>query len=419
MVDPAVDPNMKTLWVGDMPYWMDENHVFATFASVGPVSSVKIVRNKATGTSEGYGFIDFGTKEAADAALRTFNGQPVPNTDQFWRLNWSSPTLAGGYTRGGEDFSIFVGDLAPDVSDYVLQEHFRQYFPTVRSAKVITDPITGRSKGYGFVRFGSEAERDRALVDMQGQYLSSRPIRVSIATAKRNPVPGQATEQQREARPADYDPSNTTLFIGGLSASVTEDQLRSIFGRFGDIVYTKIPQGKGCGFVQYVDRKSAEIAMGEMNSCVIGNSAVRISWGRSSGKGGDRPPTQTSTTPQGSTSYGYQPASGFSYDQSYPPYISNYGSDPYAAYSAYGAPAGTDPSYAAYQPPYPPAAPGAYGAPPAPRPSSAQGLASFVAQTLYDPLVPMDMDRLNASYIYRQQPALLGSFLHEKAPLVH
>lgn len=36
------------------------------------------------------------------------------------------------------DFSVFVGDLAPDVTDYVLQETFRQYYPSVRSAKVST-----------------------------------------------------------------------------------------------------------------------------------------------------------------------------------------------------------------------------------------------------------------------------------------
>jgi len=34
------------------------------------------------------------------------------------------------------DVSLFVGDLAPDVTDFVLMEHFRQFFPTVRSAKV-------------------------------------------------------------------------------------------------------------------------------------------------------------------------------------------------------------------------------------------------------------------------------------------
>jgi hypothetical protein len=33
------------------------------------------------------------------------------------------------------------------------QEYFRQFYPSVRSAKVITDAATGRSKGYGFVRF--------------------------------------------------------------------------------------------------------------------------------------------------------------------------------------------------------------------------------------------------------------------------
>ena len=36
----------------------------------------------------------------------------------------------------GVDFSCFIGDLAPDVTDYVLQEHFRAQYPSVRSAKV-------------------------------------------------------------------------------------------------------------------------------------------------------------------------------------------------------------------------------------------------------------------------------------------
>ena len=54
------------------------------------------------------------------------------------------------------------------------------------SSQVITDPLTSRSKGYGFVRFGSEAERDRALGEMSGHFISNRPIRVSLATAKKS-----------------------------------------------------------------------------------------------------------------------------------------------------------------------------------------------------------------------------------------
>lgn len=74
----------------------------------------------------------------------------------------------------------------------------------------------------------------------------------------------QAGGANAQPHPSDYDPSNTTLFIGGLSSSVTEEDLRVLFGRYGDIVYTKIPPGKGCGFVQFVQRPAAEAAMGQM-----------------------------------------------------------------------------------------------------------------------------------------------------------
>lgn len=252
-----------------------------------------------------------------------------------------------------------MGDLAPDVTDIILQEYFRQFYPSVRSAKVrtqqlegcpvaapkaaggkrrclwqaasaragsgacssawggqrsaqrraqrraqrhlghpaerrelrlpaiapsptpshscclppavqvITDAGSGRSKGYGFVRFASEAERDKALTEMNGHFLSNRPIRVSLATAKKNANTTTASAVQAP-HPSDFDPTNTTLFIGGLSPSVSEDALRAVFSRFGDIIYVKIPQGKGCGFVQFVLRTAAEQAMAAMNGQVRG-----------------------------------------------------------------------------------------------------------------------------------------------------
>ena len=45
----------------------------------------------------------------------------------------------------------------------------------------------------------------------------------------------------------DFDPTNTTLFIGGLSGGVSEEQLRASFARFGDIIYVKIPAVGGVG----------------------------------------------------------------------------------------------------------------------------------------------------------------------------
>lgn len=156
----------------------------------------------------------------------------------------------------------------------------------ISTVQVISDAVTGRSKGYGFVRFTSLTERDKALVEMNGHFLSNRPIRVSLATAKRHSgsTTSSGGSSQQMSHPSDFDPTNTTLFIGGLSPVITEDQLRALFNRFGDIIYVKIPQGKGCGFVQFVLRTSAENAMAAMQSQVLGNSAIRISWGRSSSR---------------------------------------------------------------------------------------------------------------------------------------
>lgn len=48
----------------------------------------------------------------------------------------------------------------------------------------MTDPISGMSRGYGFVRFGDEADQQRALTEMQGVYCGNRPMRISTATPK-------------------------------------------------------------------------------------------------------------------------------------------------------------------------------------------------------------------------------------------
>lgn len=60
------------------------------YAGTGQLVNVKIIRNKNTAVSEGYGFVEFASHEAAEQVLRTFNGCPIPNTDQIFRLNWAA-----------------------------------------------------------------------------------------------------------------------------------------------------------------------------------------------------------------------------------------------------------------------------------------------------------------------------------------
>lgn len=284
---PTSSDEVKTLWIGDLQFWMDENYLHTCFAHTGEVVSVKIIRNKHTGQSEGYGFIEFISRVSAEKMLHMYNGTVMPNTEQAFRMNWASFSMGDRRPDGGPDHSIFVGDLASDVTDSQLQETFQSRFPSVKGAKVVMDSNTGRSKGYGFVRFGDENERARAMTEMNGVYCSSRPMRISAATPRKSAGFQQQyssrgnSGQHAQGFQSDHDLNNTTIFVGGLDPNVTDEDLRQIFGQYGDLLSVKIPVGKGCGFVQFSSRASAEEALQRLHGTVIGQQTIRLSWGRS------------------------------------------------------------------------------------------------------------------------------------------
>ncbi|XVE87801.1 hypothetical protein DITRI_Ditri19aG0017400 [Diplodiscus trichospermus] len=271
---------VRTLWIGDLQYFMDENYLLSCFAHTGEVTSVKVIRNKQTGQVEGYGFIEFVSRAAAERVLQTYNGTPMPIVDTNYRLNWAS-FCSGERRDETPDFTIFVGDLAADVSDYMLQETFRPRFPSVKGAKVVIDRLTGRPKGYGFVRFGDETEHNRAMTEMNGAFCSTRPMRIGPATNKKTVAGQQYPKASSQGTEQENDPNKTTIFVGNLDSNVTDDHLRELFSPYGQLVHVKIPQNKRCGFVQFVDRSCAEEALRMLNGTQLGGQNIRLSWGRS------------------------------------------------------------------------------------------------------------------------------------------
>ncbi|KAH8736331.1 hypothetical protein BGZ61DRAFT_472670 [Ilyonectria robusta] len=321
------DAAKTTLWMGELEPWMDENFIKGVFLSAaGETVNVKVIRDKNSGNA-GYCFVEFQSPDAATKALG-LNGTPVPNSSRQFKLNWASGGgLVDRRDDRGPEYSIFVGDLGPEVNEYVLVSLFQARFPSCKSAKIMTDAMSGQSRGYGFVRFSDENDQQRALVEMQGVYCGNRPMRISTATPKNRgnhgfgghaghqngPMMAGGMPQQQMwggmqgfpyggFNPATQmnqftDPNNTTVFVGGLSGYVTEDELRSFFQGFGEITYVKIPPGKGCGFVQFVHRHAAEMAINQMQGYPIGNSRVRLSWGRSQNNSGVGTPYRPAPPP--------------------------------------------------------------------------------------------------------------------------
>ena len=91
---------------------------------------------------------------------------------------------------------LYVGNLPYTVRDEDLQQSFGE-FGSITSAKVMMERDTGRSKGFGFVEMGNDAEAQAAIAGMNGQSLGGRSITVN------------------EARPMEARPPRTGGFGGG------------------------------------------------------------------------------------------------------------------------------------------------------------------------------------------------------------
>ena len=75
---------------------------------------------------------------------------------------------------------LYVGNLAYSVTDSTLEQLFGQH-GTVQSAQVIMDRDTGRSKGFGFVEIGSDAEAQAAIQALNGKEVDGRSLTVNEA----------------------------------------------------------------------------------------------------------------------------------------------------------------------------------------------------------------------------------------------
>merc|ERR1712083_1011687 len=104
------------------------------------------------------------------------------------KVNWA--TSPGGTPKQDTSLHhhIFIGDLSPEIDTDTLQNAFAP-FGEISDCRVVRDPTTNKSKGYGFCSFVRKVDAQTAIEQMNGQWLGSRSIRTNWATRK-PPAPG-------------------------------------------------------------------------------------------------------------------------------------------------------------------------------------------------------------------------------------
>nr|CAD7257438.1 unnamed protein product [Timema shepardi] len=178
------------LWMGGLEPYMTESFIMAAFQRMGEQpQNVKVMRNKYTGEPAGYCFVHFSSDDMALNSMHKLSGKIIPNTSPpvRFKLNHASTT---GRSPIDREFSLWVGDLTPEVDDYTLYRTFASRYPSVRTAKVILDSA-GYSKGYGFIRFANEEEQKTCLKQMNSfTGLGGKPLKISNAVPKAHRMSG-------------------------------------------------------------------------------------------------------------------------------------------------------------------------------------------------------------------------------------
>ncbi len=91
----------KKLYVGNLSYNVDSSELETMFSAHGTVQSAEIISDRETGRSKGFGFVEMGTDEEAQAAIAALNGQD--NSGRALTVNEAKPKepRSGGFGGGG------------------------------------------------------------------------------------------------------------------------------------------------------------------------------------------------------------------------------------------------------------------------------------------------------------------------------
>ncbi|KAF0911787.1 hypothetical protein E2562_012288 [Oryza meyeriana var. granulata] len=172
------------VFVGNLPFSVDSAQLAGLFEQAGSVEMVEVIYDKLTGRSRGFGFVTMSTVEEVEAAVEQFNGYILDG--RSLRVNSGPPPprdQSSPRAPRGEANRVYVGNLSWGVDNAALANLFSGE-GEVLEARVIYDRESGRSRGFGFVTYGSAEEVENAVSNLDGTDLDGRQIRVTVAESR-------------------------------------------------------------------------------------------------------------------------------------------------------------------------------------------------------------------------------------------
>ncbi|KAH9944332.1 splicing factor CC1-like protein [Epithele typhae] len=178
--------------------------------------------------------------------------------------------------------SVFVSQLAARLTARDLGYFFEDKLGenTVMDSRIVTDRISRRSKGIGYVEFRTVELVDRAI-SLSGTVVMGLPIQIQHTEAERNRLhPGDGNLNLPPGVSAPH--GGMQLYVGSLHFNLTESDIKQVFEPFGELEFVDLHRdpssgrSKGYAFVQYKRSEDAKMALEQMEGFDLAGRTLRV-----------------------------------------------------------------------------------------------------------------------------------------------
>jgi len=271
----------SSIYVGNIPFEVSEGELIEIIDSkdCSDYSSVRLVIDKNSGMSRGFGYVNFDDKAIAEGAVDKL--QDISVNGRNLRVELSLP-MSERKTRdrrdGGERrqrqpdrndaMSIFVGNLDFNVGEEDLRDLVEEALGdgSVQLIRLATNRDTGRPRGFGHVVFHEEEMVEKAISALNDKEFFGRNLRVDKAQRKGD------------------QPNKHSVYLGNLAWDVSEDLVKEMIDDVvGEGLYTSVRvavdretgRHRGFGYVDFIEKDVAERAVAELNGLEVLGRQIR------------------------------------------------------------------------------------------------------------------------------------------------
>lgn len=337
----------RSLYIGHLHPKVSEELLSELFSKYGEITSCKVFPESPG--QDPYAFVEFKKREDADHARAAMHDRRIFDKNIVVRFATNKTNQKRDLSN---DYHIFVGDLSPEIAASDLAKAF-QDCGKITSVRIMKDNNTGKSKGFAFVSFQNKTDAEKAIEDMNGQFIGHRQIRTNWASRRGPGDEGPGGARGQGMRQISYSEAltsstntNTTVYFGNLPENVTDTELKELVGEYGNITDVKVFADKRYAFIRMATHEEAAMCIAKVHGNILRDQYIKVFWGKenSTSQGGNN-----SRSGQGFNNSNYQAGEaggqpnqaqggqgGYGdQNQNYNQYVQNYWNQYYQQYYQY------------------------------------------------------------------------------------